>query len=165
MGAQVVGPLGETFVVQQEHEEKGPEHTDGVGGRSPAWARGIERAEQRPGWVQIEPQEHQGGLVPRLRQATGWPTEPALKLLGQGLALLGMREDQRGFLLGRKGKQRATYGPIVPRSRASGQAPRDVLKSAPCSSKTTCTTSIVCRNPVPSNGESFLKSLSRENIR
>jgi len=35
MGAQVVGPLQETFVVQQEHEEEGPEHTDGAAGGRP----------------------------------------------------------------------------------------------------------------------------------
>lgn len=67
MGAQVMGPLRETFIVQEEHQEEGPEHTDRITGRSPAWARGIEHAEQRPGGVQIEPQEDECGLVPRLR--------------------------------------------------------------------------------------------------
>jgi hypothetical protein len=37
---------------------------------------------------------------------------------------------------------------------------RDFLKCVTCYSKTTCTTSIVCWNPVPFNGENFLKSLT-----
>ena len=35
----------------------------------------------------------------------------------------------------------------------------DFLKCVTCPSKTTCTMSIACGNPVPFNGENFLKSL------
>ena len=42
MGAQVVGPLRQTFIVEQQHEQEGPEHTDGVVGRPTAGAWGIE---------------------------------------------------------------------------------------------------------------------------
>jgi hypothetical protein len=54
MGAQVVGPLRETFVVEQQHEEKGPEHTNGVVWRAAAWAGGIECAQQGTSRVEIE---------------------------------------------------------------------------------------------------------------
>jgi len=66
MGAQVMGPLWQTFVVEQEHEQEGPEDTDRVVGRPTAWAWGIECAEQGTRRVQIEPEEHECGLVPRL---------------------------------------------------------------------------------------------------
>ena len=36
-------------------------------------------------------EEHEGGLVPRLRKAPGLATEPAVEFGGQGRALLGMR--------------------------------------------------------------------------
>ena len=39
------------------------------------------------------------------------------------------------------------------------KVPQDFLKCVPGSSKQTCTTSIVCWNPLPFNGENFLKSL------
>lgn len=123
MGAQVVGPRRETFVVEEEHQEQGPEHTDGVGGGPSARAGGIERAKQRPGRVQIEPQEDECSLVPWIWQTAGLAAQPALEFLGQGLAILGMREDHRSFLLGRKGKQGSTYGPLVPLTPASGKAP------------------------------------------
>src|SRR4029450_7921624 len=42
MGAQVIGPLRETFVVQQQHEEEGPQHTHGVAGGPATGARRIE---------------------------------------------------------------------------------------------------------------------------
>jgi hypothetical protein len=80
MGAEVVRPLRETFVVQQQHEEEGPKHTDGIVGGPPAWAGGVERTEHGPGRVQIEPEEHEGGLVPGLRQAARLAAEPALEL-------------------------------------------------------------------------------------
>jgi hypothetical protein len=105
MGAQVVGPLRETFVVEEEHQEQGPEHTDGGGGGPSARAGGIEQAKQRPGRVQIEPQEDECSLVPRSWQTAGLAAQPALEFRGQGRAIPGMREDQRSFLLGRKGKQ------------------------------------------------------------
>jgi len=67
--------------VEEEHEQKGPEHTDGVVGRSTAWAWGIKRTEHGSGRVQIEPQEDERGLMPRLRKAAGLAMEPALELL------------------------------------------------------------------------------------
>jgi hypothetical protein len=91
VGPQVVRPLRQTFVVEEEHQEESAEQTDGIAGRPPAWSWGIERTEQRPGRVEVELEEHEGGLVPRLRQAAGLATEPALQLLGQGLAILSMR--------------------------------------------------------------------------
>lgn len=123
MGAQVVGPLRQTVVVEEEHQEEGAEHTDGIGGGAPAWTWGIERTAHGPGRVQSEPEEDECGLVPRRRKATGLTTEPALELGRQGGALLGRRWDQRCFLLGRKGKPRFDYGLIVPPSQASGKAP------------------------------------------
>jgi hypothetical protein len=90
MGTQVVGPLRETLVVEQPHEQKGPEHTDGVVGRSTAWAWGIERAAHGPGRVQIEPQEHECGLPPPwLGKAPGLAVQPALELGGQQGTILG----------------------------------------------------------------------------
>ena len=67
MGVQVVGPLSETFIVEQQQEE-GPQHTERIGGRSTARARSVERAQEGPGRVQIELQEHEGGRPSGLGQ-------------------------------------------------------------------------------------------------
>lgn len=80
MGAQVVGPLRQTFVVEEEQQEEGAEPTEGIGGRSPAWAGGIQRTEHGSGRGQIEPQEDERGFMPRRREVAGLATEPALEL-------------------------------------------------------------------------------------
>ena len=63
MGAQVVGPLRETFVVEEQHEEEGPQDTDRVVGGPTTRARGVERPQEGASRVEIEAQEHEGGLV------------------------------------------------------------------------------------------------------
>lgn len=83
MGAEVVCPLRETFVVQQEHHEEGPEHTEGVVRGPSTWARGIEWAQEGAGGVEIEAQEHERGFVPGLGQATGLVAQPTLEFLGE----------------------------------------------------------------------------------
>jgi hypothetical protein len=42
MGAQVVGPLRKTFIVEEQHQQEGPQHTAGVIGRPAAGTRGVE---------------------------------------------------------------------------------------------------------------------------
>jgi len=79
-GAEVMRPLRETFVVQQEHQEEGPEYADGVVGRPSSRARGIERAQEGAGGVQIETQEHAHGFVPGPGEATGLAAPPAVEL-------------------------------------------------------------------------------------
>jgi hypothetical protein len=91
MGAQVVGPLGQTLLVQQQHEQKGSQETDRVVGRPTARARSIEGPQERAGRVEIKAQEHQGGLVPGRGQAARLAAQPTLELGGQGCAILGMR--------------------------------------------------------------------------
>jgi hypothetical protein len=103
MGAQVVSPLGETFVVEEQHKQEGPEHTDRVVGRPTAGAWSIERAEQGPGGVQSEPEEHEGGLMPRLGEPTGRATEPAVERGGQHGTILGMGWVHGMSALGRRG--------------------------------------------------------------
>jgi hypothetical protein len=123
MGAQVVGPLWQTLRVQQQHAQESSAHTDGVVGRPTAWAWGIACAYQGTRGVQSESEEHECGLVPRLREATGLMTEPALEFGRHGGALRGMRWDQRCFLLGHKGKPRFDSGLIVLPFPARGKAP------------------------------------------
>jgi hypothetical protein len=91
MRAQVVRPLGETFIMEEQHEEEGPQDTDWVVGRPPTGARGVECLQEGTGWVEIEAQEHEGGFVPGFRQAARLAAQPALELGGQGGAILGMR--------------------------------------------------------------------------
>jgi len=124
MGAQVVGPLGETFVVEEQHAEEGPEHTDGVVRRPAAGAGGVERPQKRASGVQIEAQQYEGGLVPGLGQAAGLAAQPTLELGGEGRALLGMRWGHSRFLLGQKGKPMGDDGSIVPRSVEAGKVSR-----------------------------------------
>ena len=121
MGAQVVGPLREPRVVQQPHEQEGPQHTDGIVGGPTTGARSIEGPHERASRVEIEAQEHQRGLVPRLRPAASLAAQPALERAGEGGTILGMRWGHRRFLLGHKGKPLCDDGSIVPRSGAAGQ--------------------------------------------
>jgi len=50
IGTQVLGPVGQTLVLQEQCAE----HTNGVIGRPPPGAWGIERLKKWPGWVQVE---------------------------------------------------------------------------------------------------------------
>jgi hypothetical protein len=82
MGAQVVSPLRETCVVEEQHEQKGPQDTDRVVGGPTAGTRGVERSQARAGGVQIETEEHECGFVPGLGQAASLTAQPALELGG-----------------------------------------------------------------------------------
>jgi len=103
MGTQVVSPLGETLVVEEQHEQEGPEHTDGVVGRPTAGAWSIECAEQGPGGVQVEPEEHEGSLMPRLGEPARLATQPDGELGGQHGTILGMGWVHGVSSLGRRG--------------------------------------------------------------
>jgi hypothetical protein len=81
MRSQVGRPLGETFIVEEQHEEEGPQDTARVVGRPPTRARSVECLQEGAGWVEIEAQEHEGSLVPRLGQAAGLAAQPALEFL------------------------------------------------------------------------------------
>jgi hypothetical protein len=69
MAPEVAGPLGHTFVVQQEHQEQGAQHAEGVVGRPAAWTWGVEGLQEGAGRVEIEAQQDQGGLLPGLWEA------------------------------------------------------------------------------------------------
>jgi hypothetical protein len=90
MAVQVLSPLRETFIVEEQHEQEGPEHTDGVVGRAATRARGIEGAQQGTSRVELEAQEHEGGLVPGLRETTGLAAQPALEFLGERGGILAV---------------------------------------------------------------------------
>jgi hypothetical protein len=91
MGAEVPGPLRQTWRVEEEPQEEGTQHTDGITGWASAGAGGIKGAQQRPGRIESESQEDQGGVPPGLWEATSLVAPPALELGGQGRALVGMR--------------------------------------------------------------------------
>ena len=54
MASQIVGPLGNAFIVELEHQEEGAQHTEGVIRWPPTRPRGIEGGEQRACRVEIE---------------------------------------------------------------------------------------------------------------
>src|SRR5690348_13353974 len=66
MGTQVVGPLRETFGVEEQHEQEGPQDADRVVGGPTTGARGVERPQEWAGRVEIKAAEHASSLVPRL---------------------------------------------------------------------------------------------------
>jgi hypothetical protein len=127
-GAQGVGPLRETFVVEEAHEQEGPQDADRVVGRPPARAGGVERAQEGPRRVQIEAQQDEGRFVPRLGEAAGLAAQPALELGGQHGTILGMGWVHGVSSGGRKGSTWVDHVSILPPG-AGGNKP-DFLKDA-----------------------------------
>lgn len=110
--------------MQASHEQEGPQHTHGVAGELALGARRIEGSQHGGRRIEIEVQEPEGGLRPRLGQEAGLAAQPAREWLGQGHAILGIQEGQRRFFRGRKGK--TTPDPGVPLTPGSGKAEKEV---------------------------------------
>jgi hypothetical protein len=92
--SEVVDPLGDTGVVEQEHQEKRPQQTDGIVGRPPAWAWGIQGLQQRAGGSQMQAQQHEGGIPPGVRKAARLAAQPALELCGKPGGILGVTHGE-----------------------------------------------------------------------
>lgn len=58
------------------------------GAATGAW--GIEGRQEGVGGVQVEAEEHEGGLARRLGEPAGVVTQPAAQLGGEGTGVLGM---------------------------------------------------------------------------
>jgi hypothetical protein len=64
MALEVVGPRRKAFVVEQEHQEQGTQHAEGIIRWPPTRPWRIEGGEQRACRVEVEAQQDEGGIAP-----------------------------------------------------------------------------------------------------
>jgi hypothetical protein len=100
---QCICKLGDAVVAEQPQEQEGPKHADGIEGLSAARIGGGERFEGRPGWFQVEAQQHQRGVEPGFGEAAGLALEPAEKAVGEGFGIV-LVVGGHGFLLRKAGR-------------------------------------------------------------
>jgi len=102
MPPEVVGPLGQAFILQEQQQQERSEQTEGVVRGAAPGARRIAGSQQRARRVQVEAEEDQCSLPPGVGEPAELATQPALELLDEGSSILGMRWVHGGFLLGQE---------------------------------------------------------------